>query len=126
MVCDLIEVVHHTDPGCPWAWSASPAHAVLRWRYGNALRWRLVMIGLTESAEQYLARGSSPVRQAQGYQRFRRYGMPFSTQPRARIAATGRMCRAVVATRLLDPERELEAFRALQLGMFTGGLRPHE
>src|SRR3954465_15043196 len=32
------------------------------------------------------------------------------------------MCRAVVATRVLDPERELEAFRALQLGMFTGGL----
>src|SRR5947207_13065863 len=111
MVWRLIEVAHYTDPGCPWAWSASPAHAVLRWRYGNALRWRLVMIGLTESAEQYLARGYSPVRQAQGYQRFRRYGMPFSTQPRARIAATGRMCRAIVATRLLDPERALEAFR---------------
>ena len=80
------------------------------------------MIGLTESAEQYLARGYSPARQARGYQRFRRYGMPFSTQPRRRIAATGRACRAVVATRLLDAPRELEAFRALQLGMFTGGL----
>ena len=117
-----MEIAHFTDPGCPWAWSASPAHTVLRWRYGDALRWRLVMIGLTESAEQYLARGYSPARQARGYQRFRRYGMPFSTQPRRRIAATGRACRAVVATRLLDAPRELEAFRALQLGMFTGGL----
>jgi 2-hydroxychromene-2-carboxylate isomerase len=117
-----VEIAHFTDPGCPWAWSASPAHTVLRWRYGDALRWRLVMIGLTESAEQYLARGYSPARQARGYQRFRRYGMPFSTQPRRRIAATGRACRAVVATRLLDAPRELEAFRALQLGMFTGGL----
>jgi len=117
-----VEIAHFTDPGCPWAWSASPAHAALRWRYGDALRWRLVMIGLTESAEQYLARGYSPARQARGYQRFRRYGMPFSTQPRRRIAATGRACRAVVATRLLDAPRELEAFRALQLGMFTGGL----
>src|SRR5437764_645350 len=60
MVCALIEVVHHTDPGCPWAWSASPAHAVLRWRYGDQLRWRLVMIGLTERADQYLARGYTP------------------------------------------------------------------
>jgi 2-hydroxychromene-2-carboxylate isomerase len=117
-----VEIAHFTDPGCPWAWSASPAHTVLRWRYGDALRWRLVMIGLTESAEQYLARGYSPARQARGSQRFRRYGMPFSTQPRRRIAATGRACRAVVATRLLDAPRELEAFRALQLGMFTGGL----
>jgi 2-hydroxychromene-2-carboxylate isomerase len=95
---------------------------VLRWRYGDALRWRLVMIGLTERAEQYVARGYTPARQALGYVRFRRYGMPLSTLPRRRIAATGRMCRAVVATRVLAPDRELEAFRALQLGMFTGGL----
>src|SRR3954452_6004299 len=122
MVCTLIEVVHHTDPGCPWAWSASPAHAVLRWRYGDRLRWRLVMIGLTERAEQYVARGYTPARQALGYVRFRRYGMPLSTQPRRRIAATGRACRGVVATRMLDPAREEEAFRALQLGMFTGAL----
>src|SRR5256714_7430434 len=122
MVWRLIEVAHHTDPGCPWAWSASPAHAVLRWRYGDALRWRLVMIGLTERAEQYLDRGYTPQRQALGYQRFRRYGMPLSTEPRRRIAATARACRAIVATRLLDAPREHEAFRALQLGMFTGAL----
>src|SRR3954468_21238549 len=117
-----MEVTHFTDPGCPWAWSASPAHAVLRWRYGEALRWRLVMIGLTEHADQYLARGYSPARQARGYQRFRRYGMPLSTQPRRRISATARACRAVVATRLLDAPREDEVLRALQLGMFTGAL----
>jgi hypothetical protein len=80
------------------------------------------MIGLTERADQYLARGYTPERQARGYQRFRRFGMPFSTQPRRRVAATARACRAVVATRLLDPEREHDAFRALQLGMFTGAL----
>ena len=122
MVWRLIEVTHHSDPGCPWAWSASPALAVLRWRYGDQLRWRHVMIGLTERAEQYLERGYTPERQALGYQRFRRYGMPLSTQPRRRIAATSRACRAVVATRLLDAPRELDAFRALQLGMFTAAL----
>ena len=111
-----IEVTHFTDPGCPWAYSASPALAVLHWRYGAQLRWRLVTIGLTESAEQYTSRGYTPVRAAHGYMRFRRFGMPFATAPRARITATARMCRTIVATRLLDPEREYAVFRALQFG----------
>ncbi|MGA7705519.1 MAG: DsbA family protein [Solirubrobacteraceae bacterium] len=41
----VIEVTHFTDPGCPWAYSASPALAVLQWRYGVQLRWRLVTLG---------------------------------------------------------------------------------
>ncbi len=116
----LIEVTHFSDPGCPWAYSASPALAVLRWRYGSQLRWRHVMIGLTESAEQYVARGYTPVRATLGYGRYaRRYGMPFARHPRARMIATGRACRAVVAVRLAHPERELAAFRALQFAWFT-------
>jgi 2-hydroxychromene-2-carboxylate isomerase len=117
-----IEVTHFTDPGCPWAYSASPALAVLHWRYGTQLRWRLVTIGLTESAEQYTSRGYTPVRAAHGYMRFRRFGMPFATAPRARIAATARMCRTIVATRLLAPEREYAVFRALQFAQFTSTL----
>jgi 2-hydroxychromene-2-carboxylate isomerase len=115
-----IEVTHFTDPGCPWAYSARPAHAVLRWRYGDALDWRIAYIGLTEEASQYEARGYTPARSTQGYLRFRRrYGMPFATQPRPRVCATGRACRALVAVRLTQPEREEEAFRALQFGWFT-------
>jgi 2-hydroxychromene-2-carboxylate isomerase len=115
-----IEVTHFTDPGCPWAYSARPAHAVLRWRYGDALDWRIAYIGLTEEASQYEARGYTPARSTQGYLRFRgRYGMPFTTQPRPRVSATGRACRALVAVRLTQPEREEEAFRALQFGWFT-------
>jgi hypothetical protein len=48
--------------------------------------------------------------------------MPLLAEPRARVAATGRACRAIVAARLLDPEREHEVFRALQLGWFTSTL----
>jgi predicted DsbA family dithiol-disulfide isomerase len=115
-----IEVTHFTDPGCPWAYSARPAHAALRWRYGDALTWRLAFIGLTEEAAQYEARGYTPVRSMQGQLVFRRrYGMPFATQPRPRVCATGRACRALVAVRLAQPEREEEAFRALQLAWFT-------
>jgi 2-hydroxychromene-2-carboxylate isomerase len=92
---------------------------VLRWRYGDQLRWRLVLIGLTEQADEYLRRGYTPAGSARGYLRFRRRGMPFATQPRPRVTATGLACRAIVATRLQAPECELAAFRALQFAWFT-------
>jgi 2-hydroxychromene-2-carboxylate isomerase len=114
-----ITVLHFSDPGCPWAYSASPAHAALRWRYGDQLDWRLVLIGLTEDAQQYRDRGYTPERQARGYMNFRRYGMPFATQPKRRVAATSRACRAVVAARLEDRALGDAAFRALQLMQFT-------
>jgi protein-disulfide isomerase-like protein with CxxC motif len=116
-----IDVTHFSDPCCPWAYSSSPMLAVLRWRYGSQLDWRHVMIGLTEHAEQYVQRGYTPVRQAHGYRDFRKRGMPFSTSVKSRMAGTSRACRAVVATRLTQPELELTAFRALQFGQFTGG-----
>jgi 2-hydroxychromene-2-carboxylate isomerase len=118
-VVTTISVTHYSDPGCPWAYSASPAHAVLRWRFGAQLDWRLRLIGLTEEGSQYEARGYTPVRSATGYKRFRRFGMPLGGQPRERMTGTGRACRAVVATRLREPGRELQAFRALQLAQFT-------
>jgi 2-hydroxychromene-2-carboxylate isomerase len=118
-VSATISVTHFSDPGCPWAWSASQHHAVLHWRYGDQLAWRLALIGLAERAEDYAARGYSAASGAVGYLRFRRLGMPFDTQPRARLIGTGRACRAIVATRLLDPGREPSAFRALQLARFT-------
>jgi 2-hydroxychromene-2-carboxylate isomerase len=116
----MIDVTHFTDPGCPWAYSARPAHAALQWRYGDQLRWRLVMIGLTEDAQQYVDRGYTPAGAAKGFGQFRRrFGMPFATQPRPRIAATARACRAIVATRLTAPQREQAVFRALQFAQFT-------
>jgi 2-hydroxychromene-2-carboxylate isomerase len=114
-----LSATHFTDPGCPWAYSASPALAVLRWRFGDAIEWRLATIGLTESGEQYERRGYTPARSARGYLRFRRYGMPFATEPRRRIPGTSRACRAIVATRLRVPSREYAVFRALQFGWFT-------
>jgi protein-disulfide isomerase-like protein with CxxC motif len=115
----LIRVVHFTDPGCPWAYSASPAHAVLRWRYGDQLEWRLVTIGLAESAKQYEDRGSTPERSAIGRMAFRRFGMPLSPTVRMRLMGTAPACRAIQATRLLHPGREEAVFRALQIAWFT-------
>jgi predicted DsbA family dithiol-disulfide isomerase len=115
-----ISVTHFTDPGCPWAYSASPALAVLHWRYGDQLEWRLATIGLTEHADQYVRRGYTPARGARGYLMFaRRWGMPFATEPRPRVVGTSRACRAIVATRLRHPDREHAVFRALQFAWMT-------
>jgi 2-hydroxychromene-2-carboxylate isomerase len=117
---ETIEVTLFNDAGCPWGYSANPAFRVLEWRYDAQLEWRLVLIGLTERAEQYVERGYTPVKSAQGYARtFRRFGMPLAPNPRARVIGTGRACRAVVASRLQAPGSEWAVFRALQFAWFT-------
>lgn len=124
IVVSEIAVTHFTDPGCPFAYSASPAMAVLRWRYGRQLNWRLVTIGLSEDPQRYIDAGYTPARMVLGHLRaFARHGMPFLYEPRPRVAATARACRAIVATRLLAPGRENDALRALQFGWFTTTLQ---
>ena len=78
-----LHVTHFSDPGCPWAWSASPALAALKWRYGDQLDWRNVMIGLTENGAVYEQRGYTGPGQARGYR----------TLPRARDAVRHRAAR---------------------------------
>jgi len=114
-----ISVSMFSDAACPWAYSVSPSLRVLEWRYGEQLGWRLVVIGLTEQASQYRERGYTPLRGAKSQLLFRRYGMPFAPQPKERVSATARACRAVVAARLLQPGSEWQVFRALQLANFT-------
>src|SRR2546421_5323699 len=115
----MISATLYSDPACPWAYSEMPALRVIQWRYGTQLDWRLVLIGLTESADQYAARGYSPVRGALSQLAFRRYGMPFSPAPKQRLSATARACRAIVASRLILPGSEWAVLRALQLANFT-------
>jgi predicted DsbA family dithiol-disulfide isomerase len=115
----MISATLYSDPACPWAYSESPALRVIEWRYGDQLEWRLALIGLTEDASQYAARGYTPVRGALGQLSFRRYGMPFAPAPKPRLSATARACRAVVAARLANPGSEWSVFRALQLANFT-------
>ncbi|MDQ6730196.1 MAG: DsbA family protein [Actinomycetota bacterium] len=118
----MIEATMYSDPACPWAYSESPALRVIAWRYGAQLSWRLVVIGLTEDAQQYADRGYTPLRGALGQLSFRRFGMPFAPEPKSRLSATARGCRAIVATRLAHPGREWDVFRALQLANFTSPL----
>lgn len=121
-----IAVTLFSDPACPWAYSANPALTTLRWRYGDQLDWRLVTIGLTEHAREYGERGYTPVLAAQGYRRFRRFGMPFAGEPKKRVSGSSRACRAVVAARLAQPGSEWAVFRALQFAWFTTTLQLDE
>ena len=115
----MIDVTYFTDPACPWAYSASPSHTTLRWRYGEQLRWTFVMIGLTEDASKDAADGYTPTGLALGFKRFRRFGMPFQVTPKARLSATGPACRAIIATRQMSPALEIASLRALQFSEFT-------
>lgn len=115
----MLTVEHFTDPGCPWAYSASPALTVLRWRFGDSLHWRLRAITITSSAQDYAARGLDPVRLAQRYVAFRRYGMPFAGIPRPRVVPTALACRVTAAATLESEELAEEVLRHLQLAWFT-------
>ena len=120
VVVAAITAIHFTDPACPWAYSARPAHARLRWRFGDQIEWRLVLIGLSDSAEAYEARGYTPDRLLRTQRIFSaRFGMPFSFERKPRMAATARACRAIIAARELDPALSEAALRTLQLLQFT-------
>ena len=118
----MIKATVFNDAACPWGYSANPAFRVLEWRYGKQIEWRLVVIGLRDEVTGPCA--SSSIRPAvTRLTVFRdRYRMPFTLEPKARAASTGRGCRAVVAARLLFPGSEFRVLRALQLANFTSEL----
>jgi predicted DsbA family dithiol-disulfide isomerase len=119
----MIDATLYSDPACPWAYSENPALRVIEWRYGEQLKWRLVLVGLTEDTSHYEQRGYTTLGGALGRLWFRRhYGMPFSPAPKPRLSASSRACRAVVAARIAHPGSEWRAFRALQLANFNGPL----
>ena len=119
---DHLHATLHTDPACPWAYSEIPALQVLRWRYGAQLDWRLVVIGLSERPRQQTDPSYTPERAVSNFLSYRRFGMPFSLQPKARGAASARACRALIAARRLEPGSEWPALRALQLAQFSSPL----
>src|SRR4051794_28968924 len=117
-----VRVTHITDPGCPFAYGGEALVSALRWRFGDQLDWRLVMIGLAEDPAHYESRGYSAERMTQGWLRFRRNGMPFTLVPRRRVIATGRACRVIVAAGLESPELARRILRAFHFAWFTTGL----
>jgi 2-hydroxychromene-2-carboxylate isomerase len=114
-----VRVAHITDPGCPFAYGGEAFASALRWRFGDQLEWRLVMIGLAENPEHYEARGYSSEMMTQGWLGFRHNGMPFTLAPRKRVIATARACRVIVAARLESPALARRVLRAFHFAWFT-------
>jgi predicted DsbA family dithiol-disulfide isomerase len=116
-------ITEYTDPGCPWAYSAEPFRRRLSWLYGDRLEWRVRMVGLAESPDEYAGRGFTPERQSSAFAMIaREHGMPIDTSVRPRMAATIPACRAVVAARLHAPDRMRRLLRRLRVRHFAGEL----
>lgn len=119
----MLKVVHYTDPGCPYAFSAEPTRARLQWTFGDQLQWESVMIVLAEDPAQYDRKGLTPAMMAVGERRLQeQHGMPMDVSERPRLAATAAACLAVVATRRYEPTRADALLRALRVRAMSGGL----
>ena len=57
-------ITEFTDPGCPFAYSAEPVRARLRWLYGAHIDFNARMVVLSESPQDYLDKGFTPDKQA--------------------------------------------------------------
>ena len=119
----IVEVIHFTDAGCPFAYNAEPALRALESRYGDQLTFRTVMIGLAEKGEDYVTRGYTPERSSLSRLHFRGYGMPMSTGPRFAIAGTAPACRLVKAAECQSVELAESLLRALRFGWFCTELQ---
>jgi predicted DsbA family dithiol-disulfide isomerase len=112
-----IKALLFNDPSCPFGYSANPALRAIEWRYRDQIEWHLAVIGLSdpESPPPY-----SPADLAGFLFDFRRrYGMPFSIEPKSRAATTSRSCQVITAARLLYPGSEWRVLRTLQLLNFN-------
>jgi predicted DsbA family dithiol-disulfide isomerase len=117
-------ITEFTDPACPWAYSAEPFRRRLNWLYDGRLEWRVTVVGLSESPEDYLERGFTPEKQAAAFKKIsQEHGMPIDTRERPRMEATVPACRAVVAARRHASERQLRMLlRRLRVRHFSGQL----
>jgi predicted DsbA family dithiol-disulfide isomerase len=118
-----IQISEYTDPACPFAWSAEPARRRIEWLYGDQLELRPRMVGLSEDVGAMVEKGFTPAMLARGSAHLAAaHHMPMQTTEPARLAASVPACRAVVAVRLHERERERAMLRALRIANFSGEL----
>jgi len=126
-VSTLVEVVHFADAACPWDYSAEPVRIALEADYGEQLSWRTVQVGLHESGEAMAGRGYTTRGLAESYRIFQeRYGMPFCTDERPRLAGSWSGARTVKAAELQSPSFGAALLRRLRLAWFVEGRLPDD
>lgn len=118
-----LTITEFSDPACPFGWSSEPSRRRLMWLFGDQIDWQLRLVGLSRSPEDYTDEGFTTSRAAAGARTLsERHHMPIDTSERPRMIATVEACRAVVAARILDPQRARPMFRRLQMHGFGGEL----
>src|SRR5579875_1267031 len=118
-----IQITEFTDPVCPFAWSAEPSRRRIQWLYGDQIELRPRMVGLHESGESMAAKGLSTEMLAKGAAHLAAtHHMPIDTRERPRLAGSVSACRAIIAVRLNEPDRERAMLRALRIANFRGEL----
>lgn len=115
-----IRITEFSDPYCPWAFSSEPHRLRLRWIYGDQIEWRLHMVVLSDSPQDYLDKGFDVEELNASLASIAAdHGMPINQSPRERMCATEPACRAIVAAELYAPEIERRLMRALQHRHFS-------
>jgi predicted DsbA family dithiol-disulfide isomerase len=129
-VVNEIEVVEFTDPGCSWAWGTEPKLRLLRWRYGDKLRWRRVLGGLVGDLRTQVAKDHGqqfdPVRLAKRYgpywaEVYKHTGMTWPTKLQWMAWSTVPACKAVKAAELQSDELGAAVLRRMREQTFVFG-----
>ena len=123
-----IEVVEFTDPGCSWAWGTEPKLRLLRWRYGDRLRWRRVLGGLIGDMNNYIE-DFDPVRAAKRYVSYWRdvykhTGMTYPANLKWMYSSTEPAGKAVKAAELQSEDVAGRVLRRLREQTFVFGEPP--
>jgi predicted DsbA family dithiol-disulfide isomerase len=118
-VTALVEVVHFADAACPWDYSAEPVRIALEERYGAALRWRTVKVGVHRSGASMAHRGTAAALPEIYGEIGRRFGMPFCTADRAGLHGSLPAARMVKAAEMQGTAAGAALLRRLRLAGFV-------
>ena len=120
-----IDVVEFTDPGCSWAWGTEPKLRLLRWRFGDRLRWRRVLGGLIGDMNNYIE-SFDPVRAAKRYipywkEVYDHTHMSYPTRLKWMYSSTEPAGKAVKAAELQSDELGDRVLRRMREQVFVFG-----